>query len=177
MLLDPSQSSLLIVDIQEGLAPVMADPRSVYRGAAILMHAAHRLNIPTVVSEQYPKGLGPTVGELRSLVPPEAVIEKIHFSCAREPAITQALSRPQVLIAGIEAHVCVLQSAIGLKDMGKEVFVVTDACSSRQLASHQAAMARMAAAGVQVLTVEMALFEWLQRGSTPEFKELLPLIR
>jgi nicotinamidase-related amidase len=179
MIMDAQASSLLIVDVQEGLAPVMADPRAVYRGCGLLMRGAARLDLPVTISEQYPKGLGPTMGELLELAPPEAVVEKIHFSCAAEPALKVRLdgfARRQVVIAGIEAHVCVLQSALGFALAGYEVFVVADACSSRVPANHQAAMERLRAAGVGIVTVEMVLFEWLHRAGTPEFKDLSRLI-
>lgn len=180
MLMDAARSSLLLVDIQENLAPVMADARSVYRGCGLLLRAAVRLGIPITASEQYPRGLGPTVGELKALLPDGAAVEKIHFSCAAEPAILdrlEGMGRKQVVIAGIEAHVCVLQSALGLKQKGFEVFVVADACSSRVTANHQAALARLAANGVHVVSVEMAVFEWMHRAGTPEFKELVGLIK
>jgi nicotinamidase-related amidase len=180
MMIDSRGSSLLVVDVQQGLAPVMADPRGVYRGCTILLRAARRLGIPVLVSEQYPKGLGHTMGELLAEAPEGAVVEKLHFSCAHEPAIKErlaAIDRPQVVVAGIEAHICVLQTALGLKAAGFEVFVVADACSSRDPANHRAAMERLAANGVHVVTVEMALFEWLHCAGTPEFKELSPLIK
>lgn len=180
MLLDSNRSSLLIVDVQEGLISVMAEPRPVYRNCATLMRAAARLGLPVTISEQYPKGLGHTVGELRVLAAPEAVIEKIHFSCAFSPEIKarlDGLERPQVVIAGIESHVCVLQSAIGLKEAGYQVAVVADACTSRAAANYLAAMDRMRANGIEVVTTEMVVFEWLHRAGTPEFKELSALIK
>lgn len=180
MLIDAKRSSLLIVDVQENLAPVIADPRGVYRGCTILLRAAGRLGIPVLVSEQYPKGLGHTMGEVLAEAPAGAVVEKMHFSCAAEPAVMERLTafdRPQVVIAGIEAHICVLQTALGLRAAGLEVFVVADACSSRDPANHRAAMDRLAANGVEVVTVEMALFEWLHCAGTPEFKELSRLIK
>lgn len=180
MMIDSRRSSLLIVDVQQSLAPVVADPRGVYRGCIILLRAAKRLGIPVLVSEQYPKGLGHTVGEVLAEAPEGAVVEKLHFSCAYEPAITDRLAgfdRKQVVIAGIEAHICVLQTALGLKAAGFEVFVVADACSSRASANHRAAMDRLAANGVQIVTIEMALFEWLHRAGTPEFKELSQMIK
>ncbi|MBF0325935.1 hydrolase [Magnetospirillum moscoviense] len=180
MLMDAAASSLLIVDVQQNLGPVMADPRAVYRGCSLLLRGATRLDIPVTVSEQYPKGLGPTMGELLELTPANSVVEKIHFSCAAEPAIKDRLdgfNRKQVVVAGIEAHVCVLQTAIGFHQAGYQVFVVADACSSRLAANHQAAMARMAAGGLSIVTVEMVLFEWLHRAATPEFKDLSRLIK
>lgn len=180
MLMDATRSSLLIVDVQENLGPVMADPRQVYANCATLLRAADRLAVPVTVSEQYPRGIGPTMGELKVLVPEGAVVEKIHFSCADEPAIRARLhgfGRGQVVVAGIEAHVCVLQTCLGLKAAGYDVFVVGDACSSRNPANHQAALARMGAAGIGVVTTEMVLFEWLKRAGTPEFKDLLKWIK
>ena len=180
MLIDAKRSCLLVVDVQDGLGPVMADPRRVYRGCSLLLRAAARLDVPVLVSEQYPKGLGHTVGELLALAPEDSVMEKLHFSCAADEPIRARLEgfgRNQVVVAGIEAHVCVLQSCLGLKQQGYEVFVVGDACSSRDPANHQAAMARLAAGGVSVVTLEMALFEWLHVAGTPEFKEISRLIK
>lgn len=180
MLIDAARSVFLLVDVQENLGPVMADPRSVYRNCTLLLRAATRLGVPVIASEQYPKGLGPTLGELRALVPDGGVIEKLHFSCAAEPAIAErlrSLGRPQVVVAGIEAHVCVLQTALGLKAAGYEVFVAGDACSSRVAANHASALARMAANDIDVVTTESAVFEWLHRAGTPEFKDLIALIK
>jgi len=180
MLLDAERSSLLVVDVQEGLISVMSEPRPVYRNCAILMRAAARLGLPVTISEQYPKGLGHTVGELRDLAGPEAVVEKIHFSCAFSPEVKarlDGLERPQAVVAGIESHICVLQTAIGLKEAGYQVAVVADACSSRAPANYQAAMERLRANGVEVVTTEMVVFEWLHCAGTPEFKELSALIK
>lgn len=180
MLLDAKRSSLLIVDVQENLAPVMADPRQVYRHCGILLRAAERLEIPVAVSEQYPKGLGPTVGELLALAPEGAQVEKMHFSCAAAPQVKarlESFGRDLVVVAGIEAHVCVLQSALGLQEAGYRVAVVADACSSRDPANHRAAMERLSHNGVEVVTTEMAVFEWMHCAGTPEFKELSKLIK
>jgi len=180
MLLDAQRSCLLVVDVQEILVPAMADGGRVIKGAALLMGAANRLGIPVVVSEQYPKGLGPTVAELRALAPDGAALDKVHFSCAADPGIKarlDQLARPQVVIVGIEAHVCVLQTAMQLLAEGREVFVVADATSSRTEANHALAMNRLAAAGAGIVAVEMVVFEWLQRAGTPEFKELSKLVK
>jgi nicotinamidase-related amidase len=180
MLIQAQTSSLLIVDVQQGLAPVMAEPRRVYRGCSLLMRAALRLGIPLVVSEQYPKGLGATVGELAELAPEGSVMEKIAFSCAADAAILErfkGFGRPQIVLAGIESHVCVLQSALGFLAEGFQPVVVADACSSRTDLSYQTAMLRLAANGVEIVTVEMVVFEWLAKAGTPEFKELSALIK
>jgi nicotinamidase-related amidase len=180
MLIEASRSLLLVVDVQTGLAPVMSEPRRVYRGCSLLLRSAARLGIPVIVSEQYPKGLGRTVSELLDLAPEGAVMDKLHFSCAHDDAIrarVEESGRRQVVIAGIESHVCVLQSALGFKALGFDVVVVGDACASRTEASFSAAMARLADNGVEIATVEMAIFEWLHRAGTPEFKDLSALIK
>jgi nicotinamidase-related amidase len=162
----------------------MQDPMLVVRNAGILMQAAARLGVPILVSEQYPQGLGPTVAELRHLAPPESIHAKTAFSCADDPDLRLKLAdfqRAQVIVCGIEAHVCVLQTALGLsaKDGSNGVapVVVADATSSRTHANREAALARLRANNVPVVTTEMVLFEWLGRAGTPEFKELSRLIR
>jgi len=157
----------------------MQDPMLVIRNAGILMQAAARLGVPMLVSEQYPQGLGPTVAELRNLAPAEAIQPKVAFSCADDPDLRRKLvdlKRPQVIVCGIEAHVCVLQTAMGLSDQLSPI-VVADATSSRTNANREAALARLRAGGVPIATTEMVLFEWLGRAGTPEFKELSRLIR
>ena len=180
MLIRAPESSLLIVDVQERLVPVMTDPRLVIHNCGLLLRAARRLEVPYLVTEQYPKGIGPTIIDLRETVPAEQILEKQHFSCADDPTILAHLrdgKRRQVVVAGIEAHICVLQTALGLHQAGFEVFVVADACSSRRAENHTLAMDRLRAAGVWVVSLEMALFEWMRVSGTPEFKELSALIK
>lgn len=180
MLISRDKSLLLIVDVQEKLVSVMAEPRRVIHNGALLMRAAARLGVPVVVSEQYPKGIGPTIFDLREYMPAEGAVEKLHFSCAQEPEILRRLTdsgRRQVVIAGIEAHVCVLQTALDLLERGFEVFVVVDACSSRRPENEALARERLAQAGVSLAATESVLFEWLGEAGTPEFKELMPLIK
>ena len=180
MLIERDKSCLLVVDVQEKLASAMTDPASVIRNAGILMRAAARLGVPLVVSEQYPQGLGPTVPELRALAPESARLAKVSFSCAGDPALQQrvkAVQRSLIVIAGLEAHVCVLQSALGFRQAGYETVVVADAISSRAPASREAALQRLRENGVEVATTEMVVFEWLGQAGTPEFKELSRLIK
>jgi nicotinamidase-related amidase len=180
MLIKAERSCLLIVDVQERLVPVMEHPRRVIAGCAVLMRAATRLSIPVLVSEQYPQGLGPTIVDLRELAPEGSIFPKMSFACTGEMEFLErlgGLGRKQVVVAGIESHVCVTQSALGLKASGYEVFVVSDACSSRRPENYEAAMRRLLAAGVDLVTVEMTVFEWLGKAGTPEFKELQPLIK
>lgn len=180
MLIECRKSCLLVVDVQEKLAPAMADAASVIRNAGILMRAAARLGVPLLVSEQYPQGLGPTVPELRALAPESARLAKVSFSCAGDPVLQQrvkAAQRSVIVIAGLEAHVCVLQSALGFRQAGYETVVVADAISSRAPASREAALQRLRENGVEVATTEMVVFEWLGQAGTPEFKELSKLIK
>ncbi len=173
-------SFLLIVDMQEKLVPAVEQPDRVVANAVRLMTGAARLEVPTLLTAHYPKGIGPVVAELRELAPPDGVLEKIHFDAASESACAErfaALDRPQPVIAGTEAHVCVLQTALGLKQAGYEPYLVGDAVSSRNATDKAAAVGRLRDAGVAAVTTEMVLFEWLACGDTAEFRDLLPLIK
>jgi nicotinamidase-related amidase len=169
-----ADSALAIVDIQERLSAAMPSRDTVVRAAGILLTAATRLGIPVLVSEQYPKGLGRTVPELASALPGTAtVVEKTAFSaCAALP-----ISRPQVVLIGMEAHVCVLQTALELAAAGREVFVVADAICSRTEENRANALARMRDAGIAITNVESVVFEWLRDASHEHFRELSKLIR
>jgi nicotinamidase-related amidase len=183
-LMERDQSVLIVIDVQERLCPVMDDPRRVLMNGARLARGAGILGLPVVVTEQYPKGLGPTMHDIRAEAPQDAdhcaYLEKLTFSSAATPAVMghlDRLGRRQAVICGIEMHVCVLQTALGLRARGWDVFVVTDACSSRQPSSEAGALARMTGAGVQPVTTEMALFEWLGGKEDPAFKDIMGLIR
>jgi nicotinamidase-related amidase len=180
MLLQRDASCLVLIDIQERLLPAMADPAGVVKNTQILLRSAATLGVPVLASEQYAKGLGPTVAELANLLPADAVVEKLSFSCLGEEAFAarlRALDRRQVVVVGIEAHVCVLQTADPLVAAGYDVFVVADATSSRVALNHELAMARLARCGCSIVTTEMVVFEWLQVAGTPEFKALSALVR
>jgi len=169
------RSCLVVVDVQERLAPVMADPRKVIEGAARLVRGAKRLSVPVLISEQYPRGLGPTMVDVKSVAPEGTIVEKTAFSCMGEPAFAErfaALGRRQAVIAGIEMHVCVMQTALDLKALGYEVFVAADACGSRFVEDEEIARRRMVINGIELVTIEMVLFEWLERAGTPEFKDV-----
>ncbi|MBL8643738.1 MAG: hydrolase [Rhodospirillaceae bacterium] len=180
MLLNRAHGQLLIVDVQERLLPAMHEGERMVERCGILMQAAQRLGVPVTISEQYKKGLGPTIARLDNLKGDAPVLEKMHFSCAADAGIVsrvQGLNKRQLVIAGIESHVCVLQSALGFKAMGLEVVVVADATTSRKPESVDLALGRYRAAGVGVVNTEMALFEWLHVAGTPEFKDLSKLIK
>jgi nicotinamidase-related amidase len=184
MLLDASRSQLIAVDMQERLIPAINEAGQVLRQAGILVQAAHRLGVPITVTEQYPKGLGPTVSAVAGLVPPEAVtLPKMTFSAARDPDMLERFEalrgggRTQAVLCGTEAHVCVLQTALGLKAAGFDMFVVGDAVSSRSAHSVSAACARLLHAGCHWVTTEMVVFEWMERAGTDAFRAAFPLIK
>jgi nicotinamidase-related amidase len=181
MLLDACKAILLVIDVQERLLPAMHECERVVAKTEILMKAADALGLPQIVSEQYPKGLGRTVSALQ--INGAATFEKTSFSCWRDDALKSHLihhhesGRPQVIVSGIEAHVCVLQTCIDMAMAGFEVFAVGDAMSSRMSESADLAFSRMRMNGVQVVNTEMVLFELLEKAGTPAFKELSALIR
>jgi nicotinamidase-related amidase len=183
MLLERGKASLLLIDMQERLLPAMADPAAVESRSLILLKAARALEIPVTASEQYPKGLGHTVATLKAEIGDAPVFEKLAFSCWRDAAIRSHLihhherGRPLVIVAGVEAHVCVLQSCIDLAGAGFGVFAVADAMSSRNPQSAALAFTRMAHAGIAVINAEMAVFELLGQADTAEFKALSALVR
>lgn len=174
------RSLLLVVDVHERLAPAVQGAEQIIANCAVLMRAAARLSVPLLVSEHCPERLGPTVSQLRALAAGSDIVPKVHFSCADEPALIQriaTLSRPQIVVAGMEAHVCVLQTALGLAERGYRVCVVADATGARRPESHRIAIERLAMAQIAVVTAEMVLFEWLERADRSEFRELLALIK
>ena len=180
MLLERDKSCLIVIDIQEKLIQAMCEAETVVANTERLLKAAERLGVPALFSEQYPKGLGPTVAALAPYAAKAGPVEKTEFSCATAPGFVdklRATGRAQAVLAGIEAHVCVLQTALGLRQQGFAVFVVADAVSSRKAESAALALERMRAAGVSVVTTEMVIFEWLGRAGSPEFKALSALVK
>lgn len=180
MLLSATATLFLAIDIQDRLLPAIHDGERVVRNTEILLQAAAHLRIPAILTEQYPKGLGATVPQIKAAAGDSPVLEKMHFSAWSEPAVQERIAiagRSQVVIAGIEAHVCVLQTALGLAESGHRVAVVADAISSRHPDSVAVARGRMQAAGVELVTTEMCVFEWLGSASHPEFKALSKLIK
>ncbi|MFO7603474.1 MAG: isochorismatase family protein [Gammaproteobacteria bacterium] len=183
MLCDARQSRLLIIDVQERLLGAMPDkPRAQVLGnTAILLQAAQRLAVPVIRSEQYPRGLGATDSHIEGRLTDETLkVEKTVFSCCGVAEVAELSHQqvlPQWILAGIESHVCVLQTALQLKAAGQQVFVVSDACCSRQKHHHQNALQRLSQAGVIISNTESVLFEWLRDSRHPAFKDLSKLIR
>jgi nicotinamidase-related amidase len=183
-LLHAAQCQLLMVDLQEKLLPAVLDQASLVKHLAVLAGAAQRLGVPVTVSEHCPSLLGSTCEAVRGHVPAQArVFSKTRFSCWGEDALRVHLTemrislRHQLIICGVEAHVCVLQTALDAQQAGCEVSVVVDAVSSRKALDLDTALSRMAAAGVRLVTTEMVVFEWLGRADTADFKALAPLIK
>ncbi|NER60069.1 hydrolase [Pseudomonas sp. MAFF212428] len=173
MLIDPSQATLLVIDVQEKLIGAVSDPAGTLARTRWLLAATAQLGLPTVISEQYPKGLGPTVAALKAAAPASEVVEKLHFSCVAANCLPESLlARGQVIVCGMETHVCVLQTVLGLRAMGKQVFVVEDACDSRSAANKAAGLQRMREAGAHIVTREMVVFELMGSAEHPAFRAI-----
>ena len=180
MLIDAADAALLVIDVQTRLAAAMHEREACLARCRTLIEAALRLELPVLVSEQYPQGLGHTVEALAPLLARAQIFPKRHFSCAAEPALGAALGalgRAQIVLCGMEAHVCVLQTALGLQAKGLTPVVVADAVASRRPQSRQLALERLRAHQIEIVDAEMVLFEWLREAGTPAFKSLLPLIK
>ncbi|WP_137389850.1 isochorismatase family protein [Rhodoligotrophos defluvii] len=174
-LLDRSRSLLLLIDFQERLMPVIDQSGAVIANAVRLLKAARLLDVPALRTEQNPRGLGPTLPELAGN---EMVVEKVSFAACPATGFAEALgNREQIVLSGCEAHICVAQTALGLRAQGREVFVVRDAVGSRRAESKETALVRLAANGVEIVTTEMVLFEWLATSADPQFKAVSALIR
>lgn len=202
MLLQAEECQLVLVDYQQRLMPHIHDAEAVLANAVRLARIAALLQVPAWATEQSPAGLGGTVGELQPLVAGR-VIAKTAFDGAqdllprlRPPARPQqggnarslpkhlqkapaapAAERETIVLAGCETHVCLLQTALGLLDEELDVWVVTDACSSRTERNRDAAFDRLAGAGAELVTTEMVAFEWLRHADHPRFREVLTLVK
>lgn len=180
MRLRSEQSFLLIVDVQAQLAPHVDGGRQVIKKCAALIRAARLLEIPVRVTEHCPDRIGHSVPEIATLIEPSDVLPKTHFCCTDEPDVMRrldALGSKQAIVAGMEAHVCAMQAALGLAEHGYECFFVLDASGSRRATDHAAAIERLRMNRVQVVTTEMVMFEWLKRADTPQFRELLSMVK
>ena len=174
------RSVLLVIDIQAKLAPAIENVDGVVANTIKLLNVADALEVPILATEQYPRGLGPTIDELVPLIPEGATIEKEHFCSTNDPtcaARLDDLGRRQVILTGMEAHICVLQTALDLKAKDYEPIIVADAVSSRSSANHGAALDRARHEGVDIATTEMVVYEWLERANTDAFRKVLPLIK
>ena len=178
-MLEQDSAVLVVVDVQGKLARIVHDSRQVIANVGRIVAGARALGVPVLCTEQNPDGLGPTVDEIAPLLD-EPAIPKMAFSCCGEPAFVEALnrlSRRHILLAGIETHICIYQTAMGLLDMGFQPHLVADGVSSRDPRNRELALRKMQAAGATITCVEMALFELLGTADRPEFKELLRIVK
>jgi nicotinamidase-related amidase len=172
-------TSVLVVDVQEKLLPKIFNSQALVNNIGFLLDACRILEVPVTATEQYPRGLGPTVPELAKRLPALRP-EKLAFSCCGVPDLAarfREASRPDILVVGIETHVCVLQTVLDLVAQGFRVFVASDAVGSRYRVDHETALTRMFQAGAVLCTVEMAVFELTRIAGTPRFREISRLVQ
>lgn len=180
LLSNVKDSVVVIVDVQEKLAAAMPSgvQKRIVQQINIVLAAAEALSVPVVVTEQYPAGLGRTLDELNITVA-TTVIEKTSFSCVQEDSFCEqieSIDRKQILLMGMESHICILQTAFDLQGQGYQVYVVEDAISSRSKANQYNALQRLRNAGIVVTNVESVIFEWLADAKHPAFKSVSKLI-
>ena len=174
--IEAHSSTLLVIDFQARLMPAIDLGADAVANARRLIDAASMLDIPTLFTEQNPRGLGPTVSDLAP--DPSALVHKMTFDACRAPGFLERLEDDRaIVVAGCEAHVCVLQSVLGLLDKGRRVFVVQDAIGSRRAESKETAIRRMERHGAEIVTTEMVIFEWLESAEHPRFREAVAMIK
>jgi len=179
-MLEIQNCCLIVVDVQGKLAQLMHDKDTLFKNIEILIKSAKILDIPILWCQQCPESLGPTIPQIAQLLSDIEPINKASFSCCGADqfiARLNALTKRQVLLCGIEAHVCIYQTAMDLIGKGYEVEVICDAVSSRTPENKQAAITKMTAAGAKLTTTEMALFELLKTADHPQFKQIAKLIK
>ena len=181
LFVNSASSQLVLIDMQVKLASVMPAEalQSVVKNTAILVQAAQLLQVPILVTEQYPQGLGETLSEIKQFLPTNKPIAKTAFSACSEPKFNQLLHRDnsQIVLAGMEAHVCVLQTALALLQDSKTVFVVEDAILSRSSANKTNALARLRDAGCVITNTESVVFEFVSNANHEAFKVISKLIK
>jgi nicotinamidase-related amidase len=180
MRIKANDSILVVIDVQEKLFNVMDAKEKLETRCLTLIRGAGLLEVPMIATEQYPRGLGPTLPSLAEAMPSFSPVEKMTFSCMDEPAFMEALElsgKRQVLICGIESHVCVLQTVVDLKASGYQPVVLADACSSRNPEDKKVAVDRMRDEGALVSTVESVLFELTRTAENRVFREISRLIK
>jgi nicotinamidase-related amidase len=177
-LMQANETALLVVDVQEKLMAKIPSAEAIIRDIAFLIDAAKVMGIEVLATEQYPRGLGPTVRALAERLP--ARPDKVSFSCCGVPGLIEGLRqkrRSRVLLAGIEAHVCVLQTALDLLTADFRVYVAADACGSRYAIDREIAIRRLEKTGAIITTAECAVFEWLGGSAHPQFKQVSALVQ
>jgi len=179
-LISKERAVLVIIDVQERLFSHMAEKERLLENLAKMIRFAEIMKIPILLTEQYSKGLGETIPEIRKIIPQIQPIEKVEFSCLESEKFKEPLAKlgaKTLIITGIEAHICVTQTAIEALDAGFRVCVVSDAVSSRNLEDKAISLERLRHYGVAVVSTEMLMCELLKKAGTPEFKKALELVR
>ena len=179
-MLNQDDCCLVVVDVQGKLAQLMHDKETLFKNICILIQSAKILNIPILWCQQVPAALGPTIPEIAELLTDNQPINKSSFSCCGCEEFNsklEKLGRRQILLSGLETHVCVYQTSVNLLAKNYEVYVVADAVSSRTLDNKQTGLNRMAAAGVRITSTEMALFEILKSADHASFKQIAKLVK
>ena len=179
-LISNKDSVLVIVDMQERLIPKISDKHTIISNAITLIKSAGILDIPIIITEQYPKGLGPTIPEIKDLIVPWQPIEKICFSCFGSSDFSRKLKelkKDNLILCGIESHVCIMQTALDGLKLNYSVFFVKDAISSRTKNNRETGFERMAQAGAIPVSTEMLVFELLREAGTDKFKQIVSLVR
>jgi len=174
MLIDARNSALLVVDVQGKLVPAIAGWQAVLENVVWLIRVARRLDLPVLACEQYPQGLGPTHPAVAAELPAGSVASKLHFSAVAGAChgFDQAGGSRQIVVCGMETHVCVLQTVIELLGSGRQVFVVEEAVGSRRDTDKALALARMRDAGAAIVSREMVAFEWLRKADSEAFRDI-----
>lgn len=174
--IDRETSALLLVDFQSRLMPAIEDGERILANARRLVAGAQLLGVPILFTEQNAKGLGPSVPQLGA--DPGNTAHKMSFDACRQPGFLERLpDHPDLVVCGCETHVCVLQTVLGLLRAGRDVFLVRDAAGSRRAESKKTAIRRMERNGAEIVTIEMALFEWLGTADNPRLGEVLGLVK
>lgn len=180
-LMQTANMALVVIDLQSKLAPAISGIDSLLRHAQALLKTATHCGLPIAITEHCPKALGSTNQAIFTKAPTAAVFTKSHFDATREPDglldHLNSLNRPHLLVIGCEAHVCVLQTSLGLLNAGFNISIAVDATGSRHKLDQEIAHGRLREAGANLVTSEMAIFEWLERGDTQAFKSILPTVR
>ncbi len=179
-MLELDNTALVIIDVQGKLANLMYQKEELFRNLSILVKGALLLKMPIILTEQYPQGLGPTIPEIMSLLTNVKPLTKMSFSCCGEKGFMdrlQAVEKTQLLITGIESHICVYQTAVDLINMEYEVHLVSDAVSSRRMQNKEVALQRISKAGAVITSVEMALFELIKTAEYSDFRKLSSIVK
>jgi nicotinamidase-related amidase len=179
-LLGREATALVVVDLQAKLVPAIHDRARILQNSALLLRLARILQIPTLLTSQYRKGLGPVLPEIQELAPEAPLLDKTSFGCFGDAGFTQALQsidRRQLLVCGVEAHICVAQTVLAGLERGYTVHVVSDAVGARTAENRAIGLARMERQGAVLSSAEMAIYELLGRSDAPAFKEMLPYLK